>query len=101
MTTRNLDRAAFQRKLREEEARSVISTETRPLWAVAALEQTKGNWELVIRYSHADTEAEARMTYCRARCDPYGRVLVPYKVVAIGKAIGFKALDDNGTKLVA
>lgn len=98
-----MDMQAFRRKLNEEEARSVISTETRPLWAVAAYEWDRrtAEWELVIRYSHADTIAEARMTYCRARCDPYGRVLIPYKVIAIAQTIGFKALDDNGTKLVA
>jgi len=95
------DYQAFKRRIKEEEIRSVISTEKRTLWAVVAIELVRGRTELVIRYSHADTLAEAKMTYCRARCDVRGRPLVPYTLIAIAPAIGFHAKDDNGTKLVA
>jgi hypothetical protein len=98
-----MDYQAFRRKLDEEEARSVVSTETRPFWCVAWEEWNRRakRWELAFNYSHADTMAEARMTFCRARCDPYGRVIVPYNIIGIAQVIGVKALDDNGTKLVA
>ncbi len=98
-----LDRAALARRVREEEIRAVKSTEKRPFWCVASeeLNRITGEWELSLRYSHADTEAEARMTYCRARCDLFGNMVQPYRVIAVARVIGYKALDDNGTKLVA
>jgi hypothetical protein len=97
------DYQAFKSKIKDEEAESILSTEKRPLWAIAVNEWNRQlqRFELVIRYSHADTMAEAKMTYIRARCDAYGRVLTPYVIIGVAQTIGMKALDDNGTRLVA
>ncbi len=77
-----------------EEAMAVKSTETRPLWAVAANEWTRGKgWGLIVRYNHAATQAEARINYIRARGAQ------PCEIVSVGLAVGFKVDDNQGLRL--
>jgi hypothetical protein len=80
-----------------EEGMGTRSTETRPLWAVAAEERDPktGVWGLIIRYNHSTCEAEARTTYLNARQG------MACRIVSVGLAVGFKVDDDRGILLSA
>jgi len=80
-----------------EEAMGTKSTEKRQLWCVAAEEwdPVAKQWDLILRYNHAETELHARVTYCYARKD------LPFRIVAIGPTIGFKVDDNQGLILSA
>ena len=80
-----------------EEAMSVPSTETRPLWTIAAKEWTGAEWEIVLRYTHAECAAEAETNYRAARF----RENVPFEIISVGLTIGFHIEDAQGAVLSA
>lgn len=88
--------AQAREQARREHLRETLSTETRPLWAVAAEEwdPLTREWELVIRYNHATSEPEARATYARSRTQPF-------RIVSAGVAIGYHVKDKKGLILAA
>ncbi len=87
---------AAREQARREHLRETLSTETRALWAVAAEEYDPrtGEWDLVLRYNHANNEQEARATYMRSRTHPF-------RIVSAGVAIGYHVKDTQGLILAA
>jgi len=76
-----------------EEAMGTVSTEKRPLWAVAAEEWDGKEWGLIVRYNHAENQAHARANYIMAR----GAAL--FRIVSVGVVIGYKVNDNQGLAL--
>jgi hypothetical protein len=82
-----------------EEAMATKSTETRPLWCIAAEEWNfrKREWTLELRYNHSTCEAEARVTYLNARALEQR----PVRIVAAAQVIGYHVNDNQGDQLSA